>query len=192
MVGHAGHQQGAGGALGTGGGPVSGPVASTPSCRRAHPRPHPGLLTRPSARASRRCAAFARSQVSFQRSAGRPSSVSNRCSSWGTRGKLGSFRRKYPDRSAERPNSGRQEGAEMERSDQDCRSTGGGVGDGQNPVIWSESKHRAETWSSGPRPPGVNRHRPGKMAQAWQGAAPQPLDAGRCRASGRPERTHLL
>lgn len=45
--------------------------------------PQPPLLTRPSGRPSRRWAAFTRSQLSFHRSGGRPSSVSSRCSSWG-------------------------------------------------------------------------------------------------------------
>lgn len=76
-------------------------------------------------------------------------------------------------------------------------------GENRNQLCKTNKEHRAETWSSGlrthrdagkgrwygagalesQRPPGVNRHGPGKMSQAWQGAAPQPLRAGsaRCR-----------
>lgn len=67
---------------------MSGPVAFAPPDSKLTLATHnPRPLTRPSGRPSRRCAAFTRSQVSFQRSGGRPSSVSSRCSSWGRIGK---------------------------------------------------------------------------------------------------------
>lgn len=76
-------------------------------------------------------------------------------------------------------------------------------GENRNQLCKENKEHQAETRSSGlrtrrdpgkgpwsragalesQRPPGINRHGPGKMSQAWQGAAPRPLRAGaaRCR-----------
>lgn len=71
--------------LGAPWGPGTGPASAGRLHLRlaAGPPAPPLLLTRPSSRPSRRCAAFTRSQVSFQRSGGRPSSASSRCSSCG-------------------------------------------------------------------------------------------------------------